>query len=521
MFVRSKKNKEGRIYLQLVENYRDKGKNRQRVLFTLGRLDTLQKSGKLDSLIRSTLRFSEKLTIIDACKSKGKATAHTIKIGPVLVFERLWKETGIGEVLQALLETRRYRFSVERAVFLTVLHRLCCSGSDRAAEKWKERYAIPGAEGLELHHLYRAMAWLGKPLKNQKDRTFFAPRCIKDDIEERLFEERRDLFTGMDLVFFDTTSIYFEGNGGQTMGRHGHSKDHRPDCKQIVVGVVLDNQGSPVCCEMWPGNTSDVKTLLEVVKRLKKRFGITQVCVVSDRGMISKETIKMLESREYRLQYILGSRMRKDKEVKENVLRRRGHFQEVTGRRQKAKDPSPLKVKEVKVDTRRYIVCLNEEEARKDKADRETILASLRLKLKQGDKVLVGNKGYRRFLKVTGKHFAIDKKRIKEEELYDGKWVIRTNTDLSAEDVALKYKQLWMVEDIFRTMKSILETRPIYHKCDETIRGHVFCSFLGLVLRKALKDRLDAKGLKDMEWKDIVRDLDNLHEIEESFSGKK
>ncbi len=289
----------------------------------------------------------------------------------------------------------------------------------------------------------------------------------------------------------------------------------------MVVGVVLDNDGNPVCCEMWSGNMADVKTLLPVVKRLKMRFGVGDVCIVSDRGMISKDTIATLESSEYNFKYMLGSRMRKQKEVKDEVLSRSGSFREVYPERIKSKDPSPLKVKEVNVDKRRYVVCLNEEEARKDRADREAIVASLGDKLRHEDKSLVGNKGYRRYLKVGKNHFLVDDEKIKEEARYDGKWVIRTNTNFSAEEVALKYKQLWMVEDIFRTMKDILQTRPIYHKQDETIRCHVFCSFLGLILRKELQDRLEARGWADIEWADVIRDLDNLHEIEAEFSGKR
>lgn len=185
-----------------------------------------------------------------------------------------------------------------------------------------------------------------------------------------------------------------------------------------------------------------------------------------------------------------------------------------------SKDPSPLKVKEVDVGGHRYIVCLNDDQAKKDAGDREAILESLRQKLTQGDKALVGNKGYRKYLTGRGAGFAIDEEKVKFESRFDGKWVLRTNTHLPAADVALKYKELWQVEDIFRSTKSILETRPIYHKCDETIRGHVFCSFLALVLRKALMDRLIQRG-DVLEWADIVRDLTGLEEIHVDQDNKR
>ena len=185
-----------------------------------------------------------------------------------------------------------------------------------------------------------------------------------------------------------------------------------------------------------------------------------------------------------------------------------------------SKDLSPLKVKEVAVGGHRYIVCLNEDQAKKDAGDREAILESVRQKLTQGDKALVGNKGYRKYLTGRGARFTIEEEKVKFEGRFDGKWVLRTNTRLPSADVALKYKELWQVEDIFRSTKSILETRSIYHKCDETIRGDVFCSFLALVLRKALLDRLAQRG-DVLEWADIVRDLNGLEEIQVDQDDKR
>ena len=505
-------------YLQIARSYRD-GKNvRQQTLISLGRLDILRSSGQLDALMRSGLRLCEKLAVIYA-HNAGETTSAAIRsVGPDLVFARLWEESGIKAALGFMLQERRYEFDVERAIYLTVLHRLFVSGSDRAAEVWRENYLIPGIEELYLHHLYRAMAFLGSSLKNE-DMVLGSPRCVKDEVEEILFDRRRDLFTEVDLVFFDTTSIYFEGQGGRTLGRYGHSKDHRPDLKQMIVGIALDSQGWPLCCEMWPGNTTDVKTLPVVVERMKKRFRVSRICIIADRGMIRNKSTQEMDEAEPPIQYILGARMRRQKEISETVLMKRGAWQEIHGERKWSKDPAPLKIREVVLEERRYIVCLNEEERRKDAHDRQAIIAHLRDKLKQGDKSLVGNKGYRRFLKIEGNgHFRIDENRIKNEERFDGVWVLRTNTDYSAEKAALAYKSLWMVEDIIRTTKSILDTRPIYHKCDETIRGHVFCSFLALLLKAELEKRLTEKG-EDWEWREVIRGLDNLRETEVAFRG--
>jgi hypothetical protein len=523
MFPRVKKSG-GYEYLQIVENRREAGKVRQQVIASLGRLDELTESGKLDDLTHGLSRFCKKIRVFDAHREGELESLGVRRIGPALVFERLWTELGIGRELKRRLGNRKFEFPVERAVFLTVLHRLFVSGSDRAAEKWREDYRVEGAEGLDLHHLYRAMAWLGErlPKKGQKGATPFAPRCTKDLIEEGLFDRRRDLFSSLDLVFFDTTSLYFEGEGGQSIGRRGKSKDHRPDLKQMVVGVVLDGDGRPVCCELWPGNTSDVKTLIPVVERLQSRFHIGSVCVVSDRGMISSGTMEELERRG--LKYILGARMRKMKEVRDKVLSHPGRYRTVHPPSGEPKAPAPLKVKEVVIreedrPDRRYVVCFNENQARKDAADREAIVEGLKKKLQQGEKELIGNKGFRRYVKTQGERFAIDEEKIRSEVRYDGKWVLKTNTTLPTEQVALKYKQLWMVEQLFRTTKSILETRPVYHKCDETIRGHVFCSFLALVLKTELFERLEKKG-DILEWNDIRRDLEALQETEVNLQGE-
>ena len=339
----------------------------------------------------------------------------------------------------------------------------------------------------------------------------------KDLIEEMVFYDQRDLFSELELVFFDTTSIYFEGRGGETIGQKGFSKDHRPDLNQMVVGAIIDDKGRPICCEMWPGNTTDVKTLIPVIDRVRKRFGIHRFCIVADRGMISAETIKELEERN--IAYILGTRMRLVKEIKLDVLSRGGRYKKVYPEGVTSKDPAPLKVKQVLHNKKRYIVCLNQRQARKDARDREAIIASLKEQLKKGPKSLVGNKGYRKYLKLDKDSARIDMHKVEYESRFDGKWILTTNMNLAADKVALKYKELWQVERVFRDVKSILETRPVYHQRNENIRGHVFCSFLALVLRKELEQRLNQAG-HVFEWSDIKQDLKALQQVTIEEDGK-
>jgi hypothetical protein len=270
-------------YLQIVKNERVDGQPRQSVVATLGRIGELTQDGTLDRLLRSGARFAHSAVVLTAYE-RGEATkVATRQLGPALGFERLWRQTGCRRVIGDLAGERGFQFDLERAVFLTVLHRLFDPGSDRTPEKWRHRLVIDGVGELELHQLYRAMGWLGDELADQSGRGL-APRTTKDLVEERLFALRNNLFSELSLVFLDTTSLYFEGAGGHSLGQYGHSKDHRPDLKQVVLAVVIDGRGRPICSELWPGNTTDVTTLLPVIERLKTRFLIARIGVAADRG---------------------------------------------------------------------------------------------------------------------------------------------------------------------------------------------------------------------------------------------
>jgi Transposase DDE domain len=256
---------------------------------------------------------------------------------------------------------------------------------------------------------------------------------------------------------------------------------------------------------------------LPVVARLRRRFGIGRMCVVADRGMVSTQTIAELEAQG--IEYILGARERSTAEVREIVLAERKPRLPLTIPRAGGREVD-LEVEEViKNDfgpgtkPRRYVVCFNPTQAHHDALARAAILASLRAKLQGGDKELVGNAGYRRFLATPqAGHFEIDPARVVEDARFDGLHVLRTNTSLPTLSVALAYRELWRVEAIFRTAKSILETRPVFHQTDAASAGHLFCSFLALLLRKELDERLTAAGVA-AEWGDIIRDLDRVEEL--------
>ena len=364
------------------------------------------------------------------------------------------------------------------------------------------------------------MAWLGEelPADQQDGATPFAPRCTKDLIEEQLFAHRRDLFSRLDLVFMDTTSLYFEGLGGQTLGQYGYSKDHRPDLRQMILAVLIDGDGRPVCSEMWPGNTADVTSLVPVIDRLRRRFAIGRVCVVADRGMISAETIAALEARG--LLYILGVRERTDKLVRDVVLERcralraadrrearQGHRLQRQGGNARRGALHRLHQPSGGGEGRR----------RPHRHPGRAGAAAAPRRQGAGRQHRLSAASSRPSAMVTSRSIAA---KAEEDARFDGVFVLRTNTDLNPLAAMLRYKQLWTVEQTFRTAKHLLATRPIFHKLDETIRGHVFCSFLALVLKAELEARIAALG-RNGSWPAIIADLDALTETEVEQDGKR
>ena len=425
-----------------------------------------------------------------------------------MLFGRIWERLGVADVLADLLKDRAFEFPVERAVFVAALHRLFVSGSDRDCSSWMEDYDIPGAEGLDLHHFYRAMAWLGEEME-EKPEGALAPRCVKDLIEEKLFDRRRDLFTDLSVVFMDTTSLSFYGEGGETLGEHGYSKDYRPDLKQMILGLVVDGDGRPICTEMWPGNTADVTTLLPVVDRLRRallhRPGLRRRRPRHDLGRDHRRA-RGAQARIYPRRARALRRDRAQDRARERrtvrppahraqgggdaTLRQAGQGRRRPLRRLPQRGGGRERPQGPRSDRRRARRAT--EEGRQG-ADRQFRLSALSA---QG-------RGQRR------PSFEIDAGKLAEEARFDGIFVLRTNAKVTPLQAVLRYRDLLQVEDLFRRTKAIMRTRPIFHSSDAAIRGHVFCSFLALAMQKHLDDLLRQAGLAP-EWKELLRDLDRL-----------
>ncbi len=510
MFVRIKTlhaNHRTYQYVHIVENHWENGQVRQRLLGSLGRLDQLQASGDLRRVIEGLVTQCPAVRLREAEQQESLAVDSDRVWGPVLIFERLWQELGLQELLQELARGRRSDFDLERCAFALVLQRLLQPASDRRGAEWIKTVEARGFAALRLPHFYRTVGWLWRR---------------KDRIERYLYERDRDLFNeGLDLVFFDTTSTYFEGRCWEGWAKLGKSRDYRSDHLQLILGVVMRRDGVPITCEIWPGNLHDTRTLVPMLEGLKKRFRIRKVVLVCDRGMVSAANLKAIRRAHY--DYIVGMKMRGLLEVREQVLKRAGRYREVKHN---------LWVKEVWVDERRYVVCMNPERAAKDRQDRQAILEKLRAKLGSGGvKKLISNRGYRRFLKVTKGAASVDEGRVKGDEKYDGKYVLRTTTDLPASEVAEAYKQLTWIERLWRELKEVMEVRPIYHhQKKDNVKGHIFASFLALYLSASLRRRLDALAQKEhpeaagnrnateparlpIRWEKLLEDLSQLRAI--------
>jgi hypothetical protein len=502
MFVRCKRSvgRGGEYeYLQIVRSYREGGKVRQQIIGTLGRRDKLLASGELDGLLRSLARFSDNLRVVEAVRASELAARTARQWGPALVFGRLWERQGLPEILAKLAQGRKFEFEVERAVFAMALPRLCAPGSDLMGSGWLQTVEAPSLESLALQHFYRTAAFLAE---------------VRQDLESQLFHRDLNLFNQtLDVVFIDTPSLYCYRGTETAWRKRGYSRDRRPDLPQLVLCVAVDAKGWPIAWEIFSGNTADQEALAKVVAVLRERFRIDQVIVVADRGMISAKTISLLTEHETApFDYVLGCRMRRQQEVSEEVLARAGRYQPLADN---------LEVKEVRLGAKRYVVCRNPRDARRDAAAREAIIEKLRQKVaKQGPKAVVGNKGYARFLKVAKGSVSIDEDAVKRDARLDGKFVLTTNTDLPTAQVAQTYKSLWRVERTFREQKSTLEVRPLYHQRDDTSVGHIVASFLALRLEVDLQQRLEARQAK-VSWLDLLRDLGQVQSVLVELDGRR
>ncbi|MBO8164934.1 MAG: IS1634 family transposase [Brevibacillus sp.] len=314
-----------------------------------------------------------------------------------------------------------------------------------------------------------------------------------------MFGHLTDLLSlDVDLVFYDTTSSYFEGDDLDDLAQFGYSKDNRQDRKQVVIGLLMTRQGIPVAHQVFPGNLHDSKSFELVINDLKKRFSVQKVILVGDRGMVSEANLKHL--RTLGMDYVVGVKLRKSRCAQE-LLSIRGRFEKV-------RQNLEIKAKEIQGDT--YVLCYNPEAALRDEACRQAVLEKLQTKLEQaGPSGLVKNRAYSKYLTIEKASARIDEQKVTEDAKFDGKYAIRTNAALSPEEAALVYKELWRVEQAFRNLKTDLDLRPMYHRRESRIRGHIMICFLALVMESYLGFKL-RQSRYQKSVKDVLHDVGQM-----------
>jgi len=506
---------------KVIENYqlaesvweRKTKRARTRIVYNFGRVDDPAVIERLRRLARSILRRCAPDEITDALP--GWRVVDAWPFGDIYVLEALWKRLGLAEIIKKRVRARKFDFDVERAVFAMVANRAVAPCSKLYCyDQWlREDVRVKGTDSLELQHLYRAMDFM---------------EADKEAIEEEVYHSLADLLNlDVDLIFYDTTSLHFEvdeddeGAGEEDVVRgsklaggkkykaprkRGYAKNGRSDVPQIVVGLAVTRDGLPVRHWIFPGNTVDVTTVAQVKKDLRG-WKLGRCVFVGDAGMVSAENLRTLSLGGGK--YIVCMPLKVGSEVAEKVMTRGGRYQTVADN---------LRVKEVVVGDgerrRRYVVCHNPLEVVRQRKHRTRVLTELEaeiVSLKDIDSgsytkrvfELLASRRYGRYLRrtKTGK-LRIDRAAIKRVEKHDGKFVVHSNDDtLSAEDMALGYKQLMRVEHAWRQLKSGLKMRPVFHRAVHRIHAHVFLTVLSLLL-----ERVAEQACGDT-WRNIRDDL--------------
>ena len=524
MYLRStpRRNKDGSEvrYLQLAHNVWDPAAKRSKVqvVYNFGREDAASREA-LQRLVASVTRHLEPGKA-RAVAAEGLVFAESRPLGGTWVLDALWGRLGIGPAMRRLLAGRRLDASAERVLFALVANRALAPSSKLAAARWaSEDVLIDGLTETSDDACYRAMDWLLE---------------ISGALEKEVFGNVSDLLgLEVDLLFFDTTSTYFQveeadapaardrqgkpvpdgaedgdaGNGRAAGFRaFGKSKDHRDDLPQVVIGMAVTRDGIPVRVWCWPGNTAD-SALIRQVKDDMRHWSLSKVVWVADRGFTSAENRRWL--RKGGNHYIIGEKLRSGSAEADAALSRQGRYKDVAGN---------LKVKEVRIaEDERFVICHNPEGAERDAAIRARLIAQLKELTDGSDKlsrdkraelrgVISTKPGLNRYLRTTpGGLLRIDASRAKAEENLDGKYLLRTSDPaMTSEDIALGYKQLLEVERGWRDMKQVIDLRPVYHRKEERIRAHVLLCWLALLLARIAENTCDAT------WPNLRRELDRI-----------
>jgi len=473
MFIKTTRNNKGQGYFHLVESYREDGKVKQRVLLSLGR----QEEGKLQQLAAALNKHTETIRAIELSQSID--VKHTYIAGPLLILQRVMEDLGIEKIAKQIASKHdRLGFDLPKTLFTLIASRWVEPVSKlELYEKWIGRfYPALVDNNVRLHQLYRCLDVMAKH---------------KEEIENFLYREGRDLFSMQtDVVLYDLTTLRFESTREDTdsLRRFGYSKEHRHDCTQVVLGLLTDTEGIPLCFEVHPGNTFEGKTLKGIVDKMKNKFQVRRFIFVADRGLFSSDNLTYIK--EQKGEFVVGMRLGKLQKPTDVFYDTKKYKWINDG----------LAIYETTYKGDRLIITWAKARADKDRKTREEVLEKIRKKLsskRATAKQFITQKPFKKYILIDGKKPILNQEAIAAEEKKDGFFGIITNVkDMKPEQIVTQYKELWHIEDAFGELKGNLQVRPIFHWTNRRIIGHLTICFLAYLCQAYLTKKLRQKKIK-------------------------
>jgi len=475
-------------YLQIAESYRDKGKARHRIICTLGREEELMAKGGIDNLMEKLAALSKQYFLIS--KSK-ESIRDTLIFGPMLVVNFLWKHLHMQSLLEDIQQQYKIEFSLDEAVKLMISNRLINPLSKLAIDKWKEKIYGENFDKVELQHLYRSLDILAEH---------------KDMVEKSFFEKTRSLFKSpVSIVFYDLTTIYFESQQADALKKYGYSKDNKTDCVQVVIGLVINQDGLPISYHLFPGNTYEGKTVVVVLNKLRKDFLLEKIIFVGDKGIIGSEVMQDVSSAGY--EYIIAARISKVPAE---------YHQEILNRENYTRIDEIISAHQIIAEGQRLVLGFSKKRAERDNKQRELLLERLQKKLDKSSKPKsVTKSAYNTYLKMEGEsRMIIDPQKVEENAKWDGFFGFYTNNkSMSNKDIVLTYQMLWQIENSFRVLKSTLDLRPVYHWTEKRIQGHIMICFLSLYMLRAIEFKINRQEKLNLSTDEIFYHLDKTRAV--------
>ncbi|PNR91222.1 hypothetical protein HWHPT5561_09930 [Petrotoga sp. HWH.PT.55.6.1] len=488
MYVRTVKNNQGKEYLRIVESYRENGKNKQKIIANLGRIDTISEE-EVKNIIKKLVQIYD---------IKGYVNLNNVEEAPdkknygiKVIVDRLFERYEMDKFFEKM--DKKIRFDVEDLLKIMVMNRIIEPKSKLGIFKELDYYGFKRIDEAETDEEGIALQWMYRTLDVLAQK--------KEELEKHLYDQRISLFNSVvDLVFYDVTTLAFETQQTNELLQMGYSKDKKFNESQVVLGMSIDRDRMPVSFDIYPGNTFEGHTFKDTIEAMKNRYQLGKVIVVSDRGMMSRTNMEIVENSDY--EFIVGKSIKQLKKV--DIFD--GEFTEIS---------KGIEYREIEYEGKRLLIIHSKERAEKDRKDRIRLIEKAKKMLKDGEIESKSKRGAKKYLKTKNEvDYTLDIEKIEKDEKYDGYYGIITNTQLNPKQILEQYHTLWKVEESFRTLKNYLETRPIFHWTQKRIKGHIVMSFVSYIMQRTLELELERnnieyshekirEAIKNMEYIDI------------------